>query len=75
VLSDWIYQTKKIANLQSQLPKKQHKSIRIGRLFRTRQLRFKHAINSMLRDLFERIKKIGITHVIVGGLTGIRDNK
>jgi putative transposase len=73
VLSDWVYHTKKIAQLQSQLKQKQYTSKRIQKLFRKRQRRFRHATNSLLRDLFERAAKMSITHLIVGDLNGIRN--
>jgi putative transposase len=74
VLSDWIYHTKKIAELQSLLNQHQHSSIRIEKLFMTRKKRFRHAINSMLRDLFERLRAMHITHLVIGDLNGIRSN-
>ncbi|MGH9876746.1 MAG: RNA-guided endonuclease InsQ/TnpB family protein [Nitrososphaera sp.] len=73
VLSDWIYRTKKIAGLQSQLPQKQYTSTRIEKLFRTRKRRFRHAIDALLRNLFERLKTKQVTHLVVGDLNGIRD--
>lgn len=73
VLSDWIYHTKKIAKLQSQLQQGQHTSTRIEKLFRTRKRRFRHAVNAMLRDLFERLSTVQVTHLVVGDLNGIRD--
>ncbi|AFU57898.1 transposase, IS605 OrfB family [Candidatus Nitrososphaera gargensis Ga9.2] len=74
VLSDYVYRTKKIAELQSRLPQKQqHTSRKIGLSYRKRTRRFKHATRAMLKDLFERMKQIGITKVAVGDLNGIRD--
>lgn len=73
VLSDWIYHTKKIAELQSQLPQKQYTSTRIEKLFRTRKRRFRHAINTLLRNLFERLQTMQITHLVIGDLNGIRE--
>lgn len=73
VLSDWIYHTKKIAKLQSQLKQKQHTSTRIEKLFRIRKRRFRHAINAALRDLFEHLQATQVTYLIVGDLNGIRD--
>lgn len=75
ILSDWVYNTKKIAQLQSQLKQNQHTSIRIRKLFRKRQCRFRHAMYSMLRNLFERAAKMGVTHLAVGDLNGIRQDK
>jgi putative transposase len=43
------------------------------KLFRKRQRRFRHATNSLLRDLFERAAKMSIAHLIVGDLSGIRN--
>lgn len=74
VLSDWVYHTKKIAKLQSQLKQRQYTSQRIRKLFRTRQRRFRHAVNAMLRDLFRRAVDMGITHLAVGDLNGIRNS-
>lgn len=73
VLSDWVYHTKKIAQLQSQLKQNQHTSKRIQKLFRKRQRRFRHAVNAMLRDLFEHAQKMAVTHLAVGDLNGIRN--
>ncbi len=74
VLSDFVYKTKKIADLHSRLKQKQYTSKKIGLMFRKRTRRFKHAMRAMLKDLFARMKQIGITKVAVGDLTGIRDN-
>lgn len=74
VLSDWVYHTKKIAELQSQQKHKQYTSRRIQKLFRKRQKRFRHAVNAMLRDLLERAAKMSITHLAVGDLNGIRND-
>ncbi|WP_228369343.1 RNA-guided endonuclease InsQ/TnpB family protein [Candidatus Nitrososphaera gargensis] len=73
VLSDYVYRTKKIAEMQSRLSEKQHTSRKMGLFYRTRTRRFKHATRAMLKDLFERMKQIGITKVAVGDLSGIRD--
>lgn len=53
VLSDYVYRTKKIAELQSRLPKKQYTSRKIGLFYRKRTRHFKHAVRAMLKDLFE----------------------
>lgn len=74
VLSDWVYHTKKIAEKQSQLPKRKHTSRQINSVFRKRQRRLKHAINSMLRDMFERIEAQGVGTLVIGDLNGIRAN-
>jgi putative transposase len=73
VLSDWVYHTKKIARMQSQLPEKRHTSTMIRKLFRKRQRRFRHAIKTMLQDMFNRLQAMKVTNLIVGDLNGIRD--
>lgn len=55
VLSDWIYHTKRIAERQSKLPKRKHISKWIRKALRCRQGRLRHAINTMLRSIFERL--------------------
>ena len=76
VLSDWIYWTKRIAKEQSRLMQsnKKYTSKKLRKLFRARQRRFRHAVYAMLRDLFERLVEAGVTELIVGDLTGIRNN-
>ncbi len=73
VLSDYVYRTKKIAELQSRLPKKQYTSRKMGLFYRKRTRHFKHAVRAMLKDLFERMKRMSITKVAVGDLNGIRE--
>lgn len=72
VLSDWVYRTKKIAEKQNKLPKGKHKSKSIQIAFRKRQRRLKHAINSMLRSIFERLEAKNIGELFFGDLNGIR---
>jgi len=74
VLSDWVYRTKKIADRQSILPKRNHVSGWIRTAFRKRQRRLGHAVNTMLRDLFERLEANSIGELIIGKLNGIRSN-
>jgi putative transposase len=57
ILSDWVYHTKKIAELQSQLKQKQYTSKRIQKLFSKRQRRFRHATNSLLRDFLSGLQR------------------
>jgi len=73
VLSDWIYRTKKIADLQSNLPKKKRKSKRISLMFRNRQRRLKHAINAMVKSVFETLEKKNVNVLVIGDLNGIRN--
>ena len=73
VLSDWVYRTKKIATRQSKLPKRKHTSKQIQIAFRKRQRRLRHAVNSMLRDIFETLESKNIGELVIGDLTGIRE--
>jgi len=72
VLSDWIYQTKKIAEKQSKLPQKKHTSKQIRLWFRRRQRRLKHAINTMLRNIFSILEDKDVGELYIGDLNGIR---
>ena len=73
VLSDWVYRTKKIAEKQSKLAPRKHSSHWIKSAFRRRQRRLRHALNSMLRDIFERLESKDIGEIVIGDLTGIRE--
>lgn len=72
VLSDWVYRTKKIADLQSKLPRKKHKSKRISLMFRNRQHRLRHAVNAMVKSVFQRLEKQNVNVLVMGDLNGIR---
>jgi putative transposase len=72
VLSDWVYRTKIIAEKQSNLPKRKHTSKQISITFRRRQRRLRHAINSMLRGVFEWLESKDVGELIIGELNGIR---
>jgi len=72
VLSDWVYHTKKIAEKQSQLPKQKHTSKRIAIAFRRRQRRLKHAVNAMLRSIFQKLEHENVGVLAIGDLNGIR---
>jgi len=74
VLSDWIYHTKRIAERQSRLPRRKRTSKWIGTAFRRRQRRLRHAVNAMLRGIFEGLEAKGVGELLIGDLTGIRDN-
>ncbi|MDG6995941.1 MAG: transposase [Nitrososphaerota archaeon] len=73
VLSDWIYKTKKIAEKQGKLAKRRYTSKEISTAFRSRQRRLRHAINSMLRSIFEILKSKGVSELFIGDLMHIRD--
>ena len=76
VLSDWIHWTKRIAKIQSTLKtvNSKHSSKKLVTLFRRRKRHLRHAINALLRDLFERLEEARVTKLILGDLTGIREN-
>jgi putative transposase len=73
VLSDWVYRTKKIATKQSKLPKRKHISKQISIAFRRRQRRLRHAVNAMLRQIFELLESKDIGELVIGDLNGIRN--
>ncbi|MCL5068932.1 MAG: transposase [Thaumarchaeota archaeon] len=75
LLSDWTYYTKKIAAIQSRLNRinNRHTSKKLKTLFGKRKQHFKHAMNAMLRDLFERLEEAGVTELVIGDLTQIRE--
>jgi putative transposase len=72
VLSDWIYRAKNIASRQSNLPKRKRTSKKIQVLFRQRTRRLNHAVNAMLRDIFELLESKDIGELFIGDLNGIR---
>jgi putative transposase len=76
VLSDWRYWTKRIASYESTLKKTNQRdsSNHLSRLYRTRKRRLDHAVKAMLRDLYDHLEAHGVTDLIVGDLTHIRDN-
>ncbi len=74
VLSDWMYHMKRIAMKQSLLPKRRHASKRIRIASKKRRRRLRHAINSMLRSIFEKLQSRGVGELIIGDLNGIRAN-
>jgi putative transposase len=74
VLSDWVYHTKRIAERQGRLPKRRHASRWIRTAFRRRQRRLRHAVNAMLRGIFEGLETKGASELLIGDLNGIRDS-
>ncbi|MDG6934314.1 MAG: transposase [Nitrososphaerota archaeon] len=75
VLADWQYWTKRIAGYEAGLKTVNGKdgSKELSRLYRVRALRKNHAINAMLRHLFEVIEDNGVGLLKFGDLTGIRN--
>jgi len=74
VLSDWVYHTKRIAERQSRLPLRKRISKWIRKAFRRRQRRLRHAVNAMLRGIFEGLEAKGLGELVIGDLNGIRGN-
>ncbi len=74
VLSDWVYNTKRIADKQSKLPKRKRTSKRIKVRFRRRQRRLRHALNAMLRRIFSLLEEKRVGKLYIGDLNGIRED-
>ncbi|MGC8937315.1 MAG: transposase, partial [Candidatus Methanomethylicaceae archaeon] len=75
-LSDWWYWTKRIAKEQSRLAKTNSAktSRKLRKLYRIRQWRFKHAVNTMIKSVVETAYGLGISKIVLGRLKGIRRN-
>jgi putative transposase len=63
--------TAEIAHLQSKLREGRYTSKRIRRLYRKRTGRRDHAMNTLTRDLMERLESEGVATVYVGDLTDV----
>jgi putative transposase len=76
LLSDWWYWNKRIADCQSRLETVNGKksSKRLSKLYRIRQRRFRQAINTMIRSMVRDLYELGASKIIIGDLTGIREN-
>jgi len=76
LLADWWYWTKKIAYYQSIAMKVNGKytTKRIRKLYRKRQLRFRHAINTIIHRFVKICYEKGVSEIIVGDVRGIRQN-
>lgn len=76
LLSDWWYWTNRIAQCQSELKKVngKSKSKRLSKLYRKRRNRFRHHINCVVKDFVEQCYHKRVSEIVVGDLTGIRDN-
>jgi len=76
LLADWWYWTKKIAYYQS-IAKKVNgvdTTKRIRKYYRKRQLRFRHAVNTIVFRFVKFCHERGVTEIIVGDVSGIRRN-
>lgn len=76
MLSDWWYWNDGIAKHQATLNyvNDSRTSKRLKKFYRTRQLRFRHAINNLVKDFVQRCYDNGVNEIIAGDLTCIRDN-
>lgn len=74
VLAEWWYWTNRIALHQSELKKvnKKKSSRQLSKLYRIRKQRFRHSINTMIKDFAELCKKENVSQVIVGNVKHIR---
>jgi putative transposase len=75
VLSDWRYWTKRIANHEEMLERTNDrpKSRELSRLYRLRTRRKNHAIDALLRHLFDILEENDVGLLKFGDLTGIRE--
>ncbi len=75
LLSDWWYWVTRIAECQSRLEAVNGKksSKRLSKLYRMRQRRFRQAINAMIRNMVRDLYDLGVSKIVIGDLTGIRD--
>jgi len=75
VLSDWWYWTRKIVKEQSRIARVNgaKTSRKLRKLYRIRQRRFRHAVNTMIKIIVEDTHKL-ISKIVLGRLKGIRDN-
>jgi len=77
LLYDWWYWTKRIAREQSKLAKvnKAKTSKRLKKMYRIRQRRLRHAVNSMIKTIVEYASRSGISKIVLGDLGGVREDK
>jgi len=76
LLADWWYWTKKIAYYQSIAMKvnKRYTTKRIKKYYRKRQLRFRHAINTIIYRFVKLCYEKGVAEIIVGDVSHIRED-
>ncbi|MDP7492391.1 MAG: transposase [Candidatus Undinarchaeales archaeon] len=75
-LSDWWYLSRRIDRLKSIAKRTNGRKTtkQIRSLFRKRKLRFRQYVNTIVRKAIERLWREGVSEIVVGDLTGIRDN-
>jgi len=76
VLSDWWYWNRKIAGEQGRLARINgaRTSKKLRGLYRTRQRRFRHAVNTMVKTIVEEAYRLGVSKIVLGKLKGVRSN-
>jgi len=76
LLSDWWYWNHKISEHQSELKRVNDKSTskHLRKLYRKRKRRFRHAINTIIYRFVKLCFEKGVSEIIVGDITHIRDN-
>ena len=76
VLADWWYWTNRIGRHQHRLVvvNARKKSKQLSRLYRTRKNRFRHAVATFVRQLVNDLYSRGVSTIVIGELTGIREN-
>ena len=76
LLADWWYWTNRIAQHQQRLltVNEHKKSKQLSKLYRIRKKRFRHAVAAFARQFVKDIYSQGASTVVIGELTGIRNN-
>jgi len=76
ILADWWYWTKRIAAHQARLWRinRRKTSKTLGRLYRKRQKRFRHAVDAFARQLISELYDLGVSKIVLGDLNRIRLN-
>jgi len=76
LLADWWYWNRRLAECQSRLEAVNGKksSKQLNRLYRTRQRRFRQAINAMIRNIVPDLYELGVSKIMIGDLAGIRES-
>jgi predicted acetyltransferase len=47
----------------------------LRKLYKTRQRRFRHAVNAMIKQIVEDAHKLGISKIVLGKLKGMRQQR
>ena len=76
LLADWWYWNHKISEHQSELKRVNDRSTskHLRKLYRKRQRRFRHAIDTIIYRFVKLCFESGVSEIIVGDITHIRDN-